>query len=61
MARKYVHPDCDGSVFCRVAGHVQQVIIGANTRHSHVPLTAGQSRTLYERRVAQRAAEEAGS
>lgn len=58
MPRKELHQDCDGSIFCPVNGHVSQVTAGAFVRHSHIPLTAGQSRTLYERRAAQRAAAE---
>jgi hypothetical protein len=51
MPRKYVHPDCDGGIFCPVPGHVVRRSQGSGRwRIAHVPLTAGQNRTLYERR-----------
>ena len=44
-------PQCDGSVFCRIPGHVQITKQTRNgTTYSHVHLTAAQRRDLEARR-----------
>ncbi len=45
-----LHPDCDGSVFCRVPGHVYTTPLRDGTRYSHIPLTIRQRKELDERR-----------
>ncbi len=58
--RKPIEDDCNGGIFCPVKGHVKVLVfastpLGARrTRTSHIPLTAGQSKTLRERRADQR-------
>ena len=54
MPRKPLDPDCDGGIFCPVEGHVRGRATGAGRFNvSHVPLTKGQSKTLFERHRAQ--------
>ena len=58
-ARKPLDPDCTGGIFCKVPGHVvnkgvkEYYVSGkvrSRVKFSHVPLTAGQRKTLRERR-----------
>lgn len=52
-ARKPLHPDCTGGVFCPVGGHVTVVRRSTgNTEIKHIRLTRGQEQTLRERRAA---------
>lgn len=50
-ARKPLAGGCTGSIFCPVAEHVRRI----GNRISHIPLTRGQYRTLFERRRSVRA------
>lgn len=58
MARKELAEGCDGSILCRVPDHVRRPVAGQRLRSSHITLTDGQKRTLYERRMAARKAEQ---
>lgn len=50
-ARKPLEPDCDGGIFCLVPGHLTATPRGRGvTCYGHIPLTAGQNKTLRERR-----------
>lgn len=49
--RKLLDEACDGGVFCPVAGHATATRRGQSVRVSHIKLTAGQQKTLWERRL----------
>lgn len=53
MARKPLPENCTGGIDCPVEDHVRTGTGRWTRRWAHIPLTAGQSRTLYERRTAQ--------
>ncbi len=50
-ARKPLDEACTGGIDCPVQDHVRVGTGRWTRRWSHIPLTAGQSRTLSERRV----------
>lgn len=52
MARKPLPEACTGGIDCPVPEHVGTGTGRWSRRYRHIPLTAGQSRTLYERRTA---------
>lgn len=50
-------PRCDGSVFCRIEGHVTRVAMGGGRiRHSHIRLTKAQESAMRAERAASRGA-----
>lgn len=56
-ARKPLEPDCTGGIFCPIQGHSTTTrSMGNSIIWSHIPLTAGQRKTLRERLEAERLA-----
>lgn len=52
--RKPLAEGCNGGITCPIEGHVRLGEGRWSRRYSHIALTRGQKRTLYERRNAER-------
>lgn len=61
-ARKPLDPNCDGSIFCPVQGHVAKRWMPFQQKEhwAHIPLTVGQEKTRRERKAAIRSGSEEG-
>lgn len=52
--RKPLEEGCTGDIWCALYGHQTARRHSGGTWYSHVPLTPGQTKTLYERQEAAR-------